>query len=133
MTTVNRKSREYSDLDLLFESHPYTKDVNRNFDFEAIKASVRNLVLTKNYERPFQPELGCQIYSLLFENFSPAVKAAAERTVTNVIERFEPRVRLISVNVFESVDENGLSVEIIFTPKNIDLPITVLTTLSRAR
>ena len=133
MATTNRKVRNFSDLDLLFNYHPFTRDVNRKYDVEAIKTSVRNLVLTKNYERPFHPEIGCTIHSLLFENFSPAVKLSAEITIRNVLERFEPRIRLLSVDVKDNTDTNSLEIDINFVIKNTELPITVTTTIGRLR
>ena len=125
MATINRNSKEYSDLDLFFQAHPYTRDVNRKYDFEAIKASVRNLILTKNYERPFHPEIGSQVTNMFFEDYSPSVRLMVERTIVETIERFEPRVRLISVQLIEDPDNNSISVEIVFTPSNIDVPITI--------
>jgi len=133
MATINRNSKEYSDLDLFFQAHPYTRDVNRKYDFEAIKASVRNLILTKNYERPFHPEIGSQVTNMFFEDYSPSVRLMVERTIVETIERFEPRVRLISVQLIEDPDNNSISVEIVFTPSNIDVPITITQYLGRLR
>ena len=133
MATIDRKIREFSDLDMLFSAHPFNRDVTRKFDIEAIKASVKNLILTKNYERPFHPEIGCQVHALLFENFSSVTKSVAEKTIVDVLTRFEPRIRLINVEVKESNDENEFVVDIVFTPANSDRPITVTTTLNRAR
>lgn len=133
MATVNRIIKEFSDLDLLFQAHPYTRDVNRKYNIDAIKASVKNLVLTKNYERPFHPEIGSQVTHMMFENFTPAIKNAAEKSIITTIERFEPRVRLISVELIEKQDTNEILVEIVFAPKNIDTPITITQTLGRLR
>jgi len=133
MATVNRIIKEFSDLDLLFQAHPYTRDVNRKYNIDAIKASVKNLVLTKNYERPFHPEIGSQVTHMMFENFTPAIKNAAEKSIMTTIERFEPRVRLISVELIEKQDTNEILVEIVFAPKNIDTPITITQTLGRLR
>lgn len=133
MATVNRIIKEFSDLDLLFQAHPYTRDVNRKFNIDAIKASVKNLVLTKNYERPFHPEIGSQVTHMMFENFTPSIKNAAEKSIMTTIERFEPRVRLISVELIEKQDTNEILVEIVFAPKNIDTPITITQTLGRLR
>ena len=133
MATISKVIKEFSDLDLLFDINLFTKDVNRKTNIEAIKASVKNLVLTKNYEKPFHPEIGTQIDNLLFDNYTPAIKSAAERSIRNTIERFEPRVRLIEVAIKEDQDNNSLIVNITFTPKNYDLPVTVQTTLGRLR
>jgi len=133
MATINRVIKQFSDLDLLFQPHPYTSDVNRKFNLDAIKASVKNLILTKNYERPFHPEIGTQITNMFFENYSPALKNAAERSIMMTLERFEPRINVISVDITENQDVNELLVDITFTPKNIDTPITITQTLGRLR
>ena len=133
MATINRIVKEFSDLDLMFQAHPYTSDVNRKFNLDAIKASVKNLILTKNYERPFHPEIGSQVTNMFFEDYSPSVRLMVERTIVETIERFEPRVRLISVQLIEDPDNNSISVEIVFTPSNIDVPITITQYLGRLR
>ena len=69
----------------------------------------------------------------MFENFSSAVKIAMERTLKETIEKFEPRVRLIDLNVQETADANDLKVSINFTLKNTDRPVTITTLLSRVR
>jgi phage baseplate assembly protein W len=133
MATINRIVKEFSDLDLMFQAHPYTSDVNRKFNLDAIKASVKNLILTKNYERPFHPEIGSQVTQMMFENYTPAIKNAVERSIMTTIERFEPRVRMISVELIENQDTNEITVEIVFAPKNVDTPITITQTLGRLR
>lgn len=133
MATINRKVRDFSDFNLLFTPHPATADVSKVLNENAIKAAVRNLVLTRNYERPFHPEIGCQISSLLFENYSPTVKATMERTVQDVLEKFEPRARLTRLDVVENVDENAVDVTIEFAINNIERLVTVTVTLTRAR
>lgn len=133
MATVNRIIKEFSDLDLLFQAHPYTRDVNRKFNIDAIKASVKNLVLTKNYERPFHPEIGCQVNNLLFEPFDPITEAVMEQTIYDVVSRFEPRVTLLKVKVSSTVDSNGVEVSVTFKVKNNPTPINLITILSRVR
>ncbi|NBO99974.1 MAG: hypothetical protein EBU90_07565 [Proteobacteria bacterium] len=133
MVTINRKIREFSDLDLAFRKNTFTNDITKKLDEEAIKASVKHLILTKNYERPFHPEIGCQIHSLLFENFTPTIKIAMEKTIYETIEKFEPRARILDINVTDSSDINGLNVSITFQIGNIDQPVTVNTVLTRAR
>jgi phage baseplate assembly protein W len=133
MATINRKVRDFSDFNLLFTPHPVTADVSKVLNENAIKAAVRNLVLTKNYERPFHPEIGCQITSLLFENYTPIVRATMERTIQDVLEKFEPRARLTKLDIVENVDENAVDVTIEFAINNIERPVTVTVTLTRAR
>lgn len=133
MATINRKTRQYSDINLLFTAHPATADITKKTDEEAVKASIRNLIQTKNYERPFHPEIGCQIYSLLFENFTPIVKQVMKKTIFDVIDKFEPRAQIIDVIIRDKPDNNSIDLEIIFKLLNSERPITLRTAISRVR
>lgn len=133
MATIDRKARQFSDLNLLFTSHPVTADIVKTYDEEAIKASIRNLFSTKNYERPFHPEIGCQIYSLLFENFNPVTKSVMKQTIYDVIQKFEPRVVVLDVVITDQSDNNAIGLDIIFRIINNDRPITLRTAISRVR
>jgi phage baseplate assembly protein W len=128
-----KKVKKFVDLDLSFKVNPFTKDIYLKTDEEAVKTALKNLIQTRNFERPFHPEIGTQVHSLLFENFSPAVKIAMERTIQQAIESYEPRVRLIDLSIIETDDINTLDVNIVFSLKNSDTPITVTTLLSRVR
>jgi phage baseplate assembly protein W len=130
---ITKKAKDYIDIDLSFRANPFTKDIYLKTDEEAVKTALKHLILTKNFERPFHPEIGTQINSLLFENFSPAVKIAMERTIQETIEKFEPRVRLIELKVTEDQSSNGLSVNIVFALRNTNRPLTLTTLLSRVR
>jgi phage baseplate assembly protein W len=128
-----RNTRTFSDLDLNFTKHPVTKDVVRKFDEEAIKASVKNLVLTQNYERPFHSEIGSQIRGLLFEPATPLLNVMLKRAITDTIINFEPRVKLNEVLVTVSPDNNEVYVSIHFTIINTTRPVSVDLILTRTR
>lgn len=128
-----KKARTYTDINLLFNSHPRTGDVVVRTDEDAVKAAVVNLVRTMPYERPFHPEIGSQIFSLLFENFTPVTEQIAARTIFDVITKFEPRVILNVVTARASPDNNSLDVSVEFRLINSDRPIVVTTTLTRLR
>jgi phage baseplate assembly protein W len=128
-----RKSRDYSDLNLSFEKNIFTNDILKKLDLEAVKASIKHLILTKNYERPFHPEIGCQVHSLLFENFTPTIKIAMEKSIFDTIAKFEPRARIIDLDVSDDQDYNGIRITVTFMVGNIDQPVTVNTILTRAR
>lgn len=133
MATINRSTRRFTDLNLLFSPHPYTRDVLTLKNEAAIKASVKNLVLTRNFERLFHPEIGCQVNSLLFENLDNATLASIKYTIENVITQFEPRVTLTDVMVKDDSDVNAISIVITFLIGNTLQPVTVTTTLNRVR
>ena len=128
-----RNTRQYTDLNLLFNINPVTKDVTKKIDEEAVKASLRNLIQTRNYERPFHPEIGCQISSLLFENFSPITVQVMKKTIQDVVQKFEPRVRLLDLKIRDNSDKNEILVDIIFKIINSERPITLTTAISRVR
>jgi phage baseplate assembly protein W len=117
----------------MFSPHPYTKDILTRKNVDAVKASIQNLILTKNYERPFHPEIGCQVSSLMFENNGPSTLVAIERSVRNVIEKFEPRANIIDVRIDDRTDANAIDIEVIFVLNNVALPVTVTTTINRVR
>lgn len=133
MSTINRKTRQFSDLNLLFSANPVTLDVTRKIDEEAIKASLKNLIQTRNYERPFHPEIGCQVFNLLFENFNPVTVQVMKKTIFDVIQKFEPRVSVLDVNIRDRSDNNEIMVEIIFKIINSERPLTLRTSIARVR
>lgn len=128
-----RNTRQYADLNLLFTRHPLSGDVTKKQDEESVKASLRNLISTRHYERPFHPEIGCQIHSLLFENFTPVTLQVMKKTIFDVVEKFEPRVTVLDVKIRDRADENRLDLDIIFRLNNSERPITVSTFLTRVR
>lgn len=133
--TINptRKTRVFKDLDLNFTAHPVTGDVVKRLDEEAIKRSVRNLVQTKNYERPFHPEIGSQIAGLLFEPFTPIINNLIRQTIVDTITNFEPRVQLLDVYVDGDGDNNEVFVRIEFKIVNTERPIVLDIILERTR
>jgi len=133
MTTVDRKVRQFKDFSFLFTKHPSTADIVKKTDDDSIKQSLRNLLLTKHYERPFHPEIGCQIHSLLFENWDPIVERTMQQTIIDVVNKFEPRVRLLNVRINPQPDSNGVEVSVEFQVVNSDRPVTLTTALNRVR
>ncbi len=128
-----KSTRTYVDLDLDFTRHPVTNDVVKITDVEAVKRSVRNLVNTQFYERPFHPELGCGVRDLLFENFTPMIGIFIRRKIEEVLNNYEPRASISSILVNEQEDRNGIDVVINFYVLNLPNPVSVTTTLQRIR
>ena len=128
-----RSTRIYKDLDLNFTRNPVTNDILRIEDVDAVKRSVRNLVQTNFYERPFHPELGCGIRGLLFENYSPIIGIFLKRKIAGVINRYEPRVSLVNVTLDDDPDRNRLKVSLYFYVQNIPDQVVVETFLQRLR
>ena len=130
---TTRNSRPFKDIDLDFERNPVTNDVNTVENIIAIKRAVKNLIQTNFYERPFQPELGCGIRELLFENFTPMTRVFLERKIQEVIVNYEPRIDLTAVNVDDDQDDNRLVVDISFRIIGVPGPQIVQTFLQRVR
>lgn len=128
-----RNTRTFSDLDLNFLANPVTKDINKRLDEQAIKASVRNLIMTANYEKPFHPEIGSPIKSLLFELATPLLPILIEKAIRQTIDNFEPRVNLTNVAARLSDDNNAVYVVVEFTIVNTSTVQTVNLTLNRTR
>ena len=124
---ISRNVRQYRDLDLFFSRKNGTNDIEKITDIEAVKRSVRNLVLTNFYEKPFHPEIGSGIRDMLFENMTPITAVVLARKVEDVIENFEPRARLISVRSLPNLDRNEYEVTIEFFVVNTPTELVDMT------
>tara|TARA_A200000159_G_scaffold119955_1_gene113982 strand:+ start:672 stop:1115 length:444 start_codon:yes stop_codon:yes gene_type:complete len=109
-----RSGQIFKDINLSFAKHPTTGDIAFLTDVEAVKRSIRNLVNTNFYEKPFHPEIGSNVRSILFEPVSPLVADVLERNVRDVINNFEPRAELIEVLSDAQIDNNRYDVTIKF-------------------
>ena len=128
-----RNSRKFSDIDLNFTRNQITNDIIKVEDVIAVKRAVKNLVQTNFYERPFQPELGCGVRELLFENFTPMTKVFLQNKIQEVLVNYEPRIDLQSVKVDDDQDNNRLVVDIYFYVVGSPGPQQVTTFLQRLR
>lgn len=124
---------DYSDLDLDFIAHPTTGDVMKKTGHDAIKRSIRNLIFTNFYDRPFQPRLGGDVKAQLFENFSNIARITLENTIKDVIKRHEPRVAIDKVGVAVDEDNHGFNVEIYYTIINTNQKVGIGMFLERLR
>jgi phage baseplate assembly protein W len=114
MATINRTTQIFRDFDLAFSSHPNTEDLAVKRDAEAVKQSLRNLILTQYYERPFHSEIGSPVRALLFEFASPLTVNAMKRAIIDVIGNFEPRVAIDDVQIFFREENNECTISIQF-------------------
>ena len=124
---IDRNVRQYKDLDLFFAKKSGSKDIRKITDIQAVKRSVRNLVLLNHYEKPFHPEIGSGIRDMLFENMSPITAFVLAKKIEDVIENFEPRVKLISVRADPNLDRNEYEVTIEFFVVNTPTELVDLT------
>jgi phage baseplate assembly protein W len=123
----------YSDLDLNFTIHPVKKDINRHTNETAVVNSIKNLILTNHYERPFQPEVGSNVRRLLFENMDTITATTLKQEIEQTIKNYEPRANISRLNVSPDYDNNGFKVYMEFFVANRTNPITINFFLERIR
>ena len=124
---IARNVRQYTDLDLFFGKKATSKDISKVTDIQAVKRSIRNLVLTNHYEKPFHPEIGSGVRGILFEPMTPLTAHILTRKIEDVIENFEPRARLISVRALPNLDRNEYECTIEFFVVNAPTELVDLT------
>lgn len=132
-TVITEIKKTFLDLDLNFQAHPIRKDINKFKSEYAIINSVKNLILTNHYERPFQPNIGSNIRRLLFENIDSVIAARIEREIEETVNNFEPRARISKIIAVPAPDENKYKVEVQFFVINNANPITINFLLERIR
>ena len=123
--SVNQSSKTtylYKDISLYFTRNPVTGDVTEVTDVQDIKRSVRNLVLTNRFDRPFHPEIASRIRESLFENFTPVTINIIRNAITEILTIYDPRVYVTAVDVadpqYSYMDQNTLPIKIFFTLQN---------------
>ena len=130
---LNNKSdsnvRQYVDLDLFFSKKTSNRDISDVTDVQAVKRSIRNLVLLNTYEKPFHPEISSGVRDMLFELMTPVTAVVLARQIENVIENFEPRARLTNVRTIPNYDRNSYAVTIEFYIVNTPTELVDLTIL----
>ena len=124
---IDRNVRQYTDLDLFFSKKATSKDISKVTDIQAVKRSIRNLVLTNHYEKPFHPEIGSGVRGILFEPMTPLTAHILTRKIEDVITNFEPRARLISVRAQPNLDRNEYECTIEFFVVNAPTELVDLT------
>ena len=111
---ITRNVRQYSDIDLFFGRKSTGSDISKVTDIQAVKRSIRNLVLLNPYEKPFHPEIAGGVREMLFELMTPITAQIIAKQVENVINNFEPRAKLVGVRVQPDLDRNLYALTIEF-------------------
>ncbi len=125
----DRNLRQYSDLDLFFSKKNSDSDISKVTDVQAVKRSIRNLVLLNHYEKPFHPEIGSGVREMLFELMTPVTAIVLTRKIEDVIKNFEPRARLVGVSAFPDLERNAYEVKIEFYVVNTPTELVDLTVM----
>lgn len=133
ITPTQRKFSLYADFHKDLTQNPISLDLAVKRDEEAVRESIKNLILTNKGERLFQPLLGGNIVAQLFENNTPATIKLIQEQIRATIEQYEPRAQLIDVVVQSSIDNNKIEVTIYFYISNVEQPVSVTVFLERTR
>tara|TARA_B110000503_G_scaffold91779_1_gene138518 strand:+ start:886 stop:1329 length:444 start_codon:yes stop_codon:yes gene_type:complete len=131
--SIVSRYQQYSDLDLSLIPHPQKKDIIPLTDIDAVRQSVKNLILTARYERPFQPQLGSNIRSLLFENSDTTTSYLIKNYIKEVINQYEPRVNGLIIEVDDDSDNNAYYITVTFNVISISTNANVKIYLERLR
>ena len=123
----------YKDLDLNFNLNPLSRDINILSGDDAVRRSVRNVVLYNFLEKPFNPRFGGNVIRRLFDQLDPIAVYSVQKQISEAIKQNEPRANLISVDLKLEFDRNYLDVDIVFKVKNSPQPVVLNITLERVR
>ena len=129
---VSRK-KPHRDLDLSLKIHPIRKDIIPLKDDAAIKNAIKNLLITNFYERPFADDLGANLRGLLFEPAGIITNIELRSNIRDVIEKYEPRVSVTSIDITDNIPRNEYLIEVFFNIKGINVEQVVEIPLRRLR
>ncbi len=124
-----KNTRQYTDLDLFFSKKSSDSDISKVTDIQAVKRSLRNLILLNHYEKPFHPEISSGIRGMLFELMTPVTAVILNRKIEDTITNFEPRVKLVSVRSIPDLEQNAYNVSIEFFVVNTPTELVDLTVM----
>ena len=125
-SNIRARTKPYSDFDFPFKKHPVTKDVPIKRDVEAVRQSVRNILLTRRGEKFFDPDFGGSLTEFLFENFDPIVEAEMNQRIVNTLRNYEPRVKVLNIEIEDLSERNALHLRLevqILSPENLTTDI----------
>jgi len=127
------KKKPHRDLDLSLKIHPIRKDIIPLKDDAAIKNAIKNLLITNFYERPFADDLGANLRGLLFEPAGIITNIELRSNIRDVIEKYEPRVSVTSIDITDNIPRNEYLIEVFFNIKGINVEQVVEIPLRRLR
>lgn len=130
---VTERVREYTDVNMLFERNPSTGDIYLSRDANSVKQSVRNIVLTNHFEKPFRPKVGSNLRDILFDNIDPFTIDRAEDFIRDSIRSSEPRAQILSISIDGKPDSNAINITIEFLVVETREQVILSITLQRLR
>lgn len=133
ITPLSRRSEIHSDFHKDLALLPGRNDIGRLVNENAIKESIKNILLTDRGERLFQPTLGGDIRAMLFENASPVTSIIMRDRIEDVLNAYEPRCGLLDVEVQGDIDSNTIRISVVFHVINSETPQTLSIDIDRVR
>jgi phage baseplate assembly protein W len=130
---ITARNKPWADLDLSLKLHPIRKDIIPLKDDAAIRNSVRNLIITNFFERPFQPTLGANLLSLLFEPNSIFTRNALRNSIGRVLSFNEPRIQVLNIEIKDLSDTNKYDITISYLIKELNITDVARVSLERIR
>ena len=131
-TLISSRTVDYLDVDLTFNKKP-AGDIYKKRDAAAVKQSIKNLLLTDHYEKPFNPFFGANLRGMLFELADEDTESEVINNIINAVNEFEPRVEVQDISVIVLPDQNDMRVTIVFQIISTEEIVTFTTNLSRLR
>lgn len=131
-TLISSRTVDYLDIDLTFAKRP-SGDIYKKKDAAAVKQSIKNLLLTDFYEKPFQPFFGANLRAMLFELADEDTEDEVEENIRNAINKYEPRAEILTITVNVLPDQNDMRVSVYFKIISTQETVTFTTNLSRLR
>ena len=131
-TLISSRAVDYLDIDLTFAKRP-SGDIYKKKDAAAVKQSIKNLLLTDFYEKPFQPFYGANLRAMLFELADEDTEDEVEENIINAINKYEPRAEILTITVNVLPDQNDMRVSVYFKIISTQETVTFTTNLSRLR
>ena len=126
------KATVHSDLKMSFTKHPITGRLSNVTNIEAVKQSVKNIVLCNHFERPYMPKYGGNVIAQLFENADAFTEYQVKKDIRIAIENYEPRAIVDDITVHTD-DLNEMRVKIVFRMRNVQEPIELIVIVERVR
>ncbi len=133
LTPRTRSEEFFSDFTRNLEQIPGRGDTSRVINENAVRASIRNLIMTDRGERLMQPNIGCDIRGSLFENIDPSTILILEQNIKSTLRTYEPRCIVKGVEIIGNIDNNDLKVKIVFSVINTTTLSSVTVDLNRVR
>lgn len=124
---------DYKDIDLSFTAKTTSGEIFKKNNAAAVKQAVKTLVMTNLMEKPFKPEFGGDIQGMLFELADDRASVTIKRNIVSNISRYEPRAKIVSLDVVAQPDRNSIAVDLTFKVVNTEEVVNFTTTLSRLR